>query len=725
MHKSNYIKSIFILISIFISHSSFSQSNWTWVSPSPQGNDLYTLHLFSGNELIAGGDCGTVIRTTNTGNNWSVINKISGTSETIRYYYKYDNNNVFLGTGGGKILKSTNGGINFAVSCNLNGSAIFKIQMLDLNTGYACDAYKFYKTTNGGINWNTLLTVSYNITSFVCFNQTNCIISCYMMESPAVLKRTTNGGVNWIDTVLSGGTLRVENTTNSTTAIAYYIGKIMKTTNMGVSWITMNPSTQIILSALCVIDENNLFGANNNYFYISTNGGVNWIQKIFPQYLPNSPVYIAFSGPATGYVLGWNNKIFYTSNAGDNWSSISQANGSGSSSNWLQDYWFLDNNTGFITGRNNTFLKTTDAGSTFNQLVSPFGSSIRDICFVNNVTGYVIGNNPSGINVIAKTTNSGVNWFITDSLSGNQSANKVAFFNASTGIVTALYDQMYRTTDGGYNWSTVLPVNLYSVNDICTLNSNTGFVSGNMQNSEDRIYKTTDAGSTWFQVFGGNGQYNATYKMKFINSSTGYGAGYNILKTTNGGTNWFQVNAPVSSFCSSIEIVNDVMYVTTYGAVYKSTNAGLIWGTLDIPTTERIEFAMFFNENTGIIAGNNNIILKTTNGGGNFSVNINNNGSNIANDYYLSQNYPNPFNPVTRIKFSIPENINRINRNGIVTLKVYDILGKEVETLVNESLQPGTYEVTFDGSALNSGVYFYQLSINNERLAAKKMLLIK
>jgi len=82
----------------------------------------------------------------------------------------------------------------------------------------------------------------------------------------------------------------------------------------------------------------------------------------------------------------------------------------------------------------------------------------------------------------------------------------------------------------------------------------------------------------------------------------------------------------------------------------------------------------------------------------------------IINEYKLFQNYPNPFNPTTKIKFEVP-----LSKGGlmvVVSMRVYDILGKEIETLVNEKLQPGTYEVSFDGSNLNSGVYFCTLTVN-------------
>ncbi|MCX6165868.1 MAG: alpha/beta fold hydrolase [Ignavibacteriae bacterium] len=105
-------------------------------------------------------------------------------------------------------------------------------------------------------------------------------------------------------------------------------------------------------------------------------------------------------------------------------------------------------------------------------------------------------------------------------------------------------------------------------------------------------------------------------------------------------------------------------------------------------------------------------------------IGVNQISSNIPDKFSLSQNYPNPFNPSTIIKFSIPENDILKMRNDIVTLKVYNILGKEVATLVNERLQAGTYEVKFEGSNLPSGIYFYKLETEKYR-EVKRMILLK
>lgn len=88
-----------------------------------------------------------------------------------------------------------------------------------------------------------------------------------------------------------------------------------------------------------------------------------------------------------------------------------------------------------------------------------------------------------------------------------------------------------------------------------------------------------------------------------------------------------------------------------------------------------------------------------------------------SEDYKLYQNFPNPFNPVTKISY-------KISREGTVTLKVYNLVGQVVGTLVNEKQNPGTYEVDFDASELTSGVYLYKLQINGFT-SVKRMTVIK
>jgi hypothetical protein len=109
-----------------------------------------------------------------------------------------------------------------------------------------------------------------------------------------------------------------------------------------------------------------------------------------------------------------------------------------------------------------------------------------------------------------------------------------------------------------------------------------------------------------------------------------------------------------------------------------------------------------------------------------FTIGINKISEEVPTTFRLEQNYPNPFNPVTKIHFNIAPLLRGVNeaRGVLTTLKVYDILGREIQTLVNEKLHPGTYEVTFDGRNFASGIYFYQLK-SGDFIETKKMLMIK
>jgi hypothetical protein len=96
----------------------------------------------------------------------------------------------------------------------------------------------------------------------------------------------------------------------------------------------------------------------------------------------------------------------------------------------------------------------------------------------------------------------------------------------------------------------------------------------------------------------------------------------------------------------------------------------------------------------------------------------------VPQNFKLEQNFPNPFNPTTTMKYVIPQFISAEGGNLNVVLKVYDVLGNEVEELVNEEKPAGNYEVIFDASRLSSGVYYYKLNAGNF-VETKKMILLR
>ncbi len=147
--------------------------------------------------------------------------------------------------------------------------------------------------------------------------------------------------------------------------------------------------------------------------------------------------------------------------------------------------------------------------------------------------------------------------------------------------------------------------------------------------------------------------------------------------------------------------------------IYSSANDGMQWVNIStgLPFLSEIDKLLIYGDK--IIAGTS---------GGLYQREISelvsvSNNSETAQEFSLSQNYPNPFNPSTVIKYSIPKEV-------FVSVKVFDVTGREVKALVNENQKAGSYEITFDASALSSGVYFYEIKTGNFT-NTKKMLLIK
>ncbi len=153
------------------------------------------------------------------------------------------------------------------------------------------------------------------------------------------------------------------------------------------------------------------------------------------------------------------------------------------------------------------------------------------------------------------------------------------------------------------------------------------------------------------------------------------------------------------------------MKLETSANQFATKNIDLKWS--DSEKGFRTKIVTFAENKMVEVTDSKNHLIESDNTGTGAVENI----AELPTEYSLSQNYPNPFNPSTVISFSMVE-------NGFVNLKVYDISGKEILTLVNESKNAGRYEVKFDGSRFASGVYFYKITAGNFS-AVKRMFLIK
>lgn len=232
---------------------------------------------------------------------------------------------------------------------------------------------------------------------------------------------------------------------------------------------------------------------------------------------------------------------------------------------------------------------------------------------------------------------------------------------------------------------------------------------------------STNYGMSWLIANSGTSQ-NLYGLPLFASFNIAVGAGGLIWRSTNFGANWFAQNSGTTNDLKSVEfstgISSRIYVVGANGTILKTTNDGAEWGFQQSSTTQNLNSIFFYlNDNTGYAAGANGTIVKTTNGGGTIYSSIIPLGNNLPLEFRLYQNYPNPFNPVTEMKFDV-------NIVGQTSLSVYDILDREVETLVSESLNPGTYEIQWDGSNFPSEVYYYRLTSGGFS-QTKRMVLIK
>ena len=226
-------------------------------------------------------------------------------------------------------------------------------------------------------------------------------------------------------------------------------------------------------------------------------------------------------------------------------------------------------------------------------------------------------------------------------------------------------------------------------------------------------YFRYDADSGFFMVYdtwGWCSHENKYFKFISVLNEMGYGS---CLKHN------------IAQKCTALKDTAEFNLQRKLKTFYLSTGSQshfYFYNTIFVKDIGLTQYIYSYTENLPAVTSTNeyNLIGAYVNGvkyGDTNTVGIKTIGNTVPDKFALYQNYPNPFNPSTNIKYQIAN-------NKLVILKIYDILGKEVETLVNENQKPGTYEVTFDGSKLSSGIYFYTLTAG-EYNETKKMVLIK
>ena len=393
---------------------------------------------------------------------------------------------------------------------------------------------------------------------------------------------------------------------------------------------------------------------------------------------------------------------------------------------WLNDIKSAGNSL-YVTGNSGTILKSTNGGLNWTAQNSNTSYDVQTLLFIDDNTGFAIASISTYYSAILKTTNGGANWNIKFSKNRCLVSKGLFFLNANTGYAGSwgFSDTvMFRTTDAGENWSAVRINYLSGVDRIQFINTMTGWAVGGMNNTSN-VLKTTDGGYNWYRVYTLSGnQFNFLFAVQFVNQNTGWAVGLKpqsvIIKTTDGGNTWSNQyhNHTTNWELYDINMINENTgwIVGDGGVIVKTTNGGINWRAQVNPYSGNPIFAVRFSgPDTGYAVCSSGRVLKTVNGGG--PVGIPGTLTEMVPTFMLYQNFPNPFNPVTKIRYAMP-------RSTYVKLTVIDALGREVETLTDKTLNPGTYETPFDASHYPSGIYYYRLTADGYS-ETRKMVVIK
>jgi photosystem II stability/assembly factor-like uncharacterized protein len=378
----------------------------------------------------------------------------------------------------------------------------------------------------------------------------------------------------------------------------------------------------------------------------------------------------------------------------------------------------VDDNVAWASGASGKVLRTTNKGASWTSV----GGNIPTTAALYNIFGWdantaltITSPSAGGSVTIYKTSNGGTNWTSVYTLTAAGAFGDAVWMTSASnafyyGDPVSGNWHLLKSTDGGNTWSTWATVATGAAgwNNGMFINGNNVYLGGN---SSYMMY-SSNLGVNWSQQTTPTAN---SYTMWFNDANNGISGDAGLFKTTNGGTNWATLPSTLAANLSGVCGAANSWWVTGQNTnVLYSSNGGTNWATQYTATTGN------FYHLTKSRAGAT-IWGVRSNGGisryGQPIIGITPGGITIPNNYELSQNYPNPFNPVTKINFAIP-------KAGLVTLKVYDVVGREITTLVNEFKNAGTYIVDFDASKLASGVYFYKIEINGFK-DLKKMMVIK
>jgi photosystem II stability/assembly factor-like uncharacterized protein len=710
----------------------------------PPGGTVFNigLHRNYPNVLYSSTEIGGDFRSTDGGMTVKPVGLVGGTSY---YFYPAPSDTTFLFLityPGGMLLKSTNAGNNFSfVEINSDSSNNTHLQFNPYNSQeiYLIRKEKqLWKSNNGGTSWYNLITFDTSLVSRVAIASTDTSI-IYVTAADRIY-RSTNSGLNWelrghIPGIM-GGIVQLEVNPQNKNTIYLQGGSFPKFFKSMDGGKTFSIQSEIFLYdfALNPNDSNIVYCASEYGLFKSTDEGKNWVGLY--NGLPSGSfgsrtIEINLDNPDEIYAGVGGSGVFKSSDAGNTWfqSNLAYCD--------VSNYDFISNAAEHLMATQYPwFIKTTtDDGE--NWFIPNFDPPY------NNINGYsYFDTNPSNKDEAYltdyvktyKTIDAGLNWQQTNPFT-NSTALWYNKFNSniifgSDGVNT------WRTIDNGANWemiSEIIPG--YYVFD--PQNDSTIYAYSVVIH----LLKSTDMGSTWqlktnglIQPGTGNPASVRGVAVRKDNPDILYcvqGFDGGISKSTDGGENWFQIDSSFRTLKTTMSVSSIYLDENKPGRFYVSTNGNgsftndYSWGGLFLTENDGLTWRRLFTGRVTDLKADNsnpkNIYFNTYFGimkiPDTLTTDIREEQNLIPKDFVLFQNYPNPFNPNTEISWQSPV-------GGWQTIKIFDILGREITTLVNEYRPVGKYEVNWNAANLPSGVYFYKLQTGNF-VETKKMLLLK
>ncbi len=556
------------LIPIFFFFPLNLNSQWYYQNPIPTGDLLINVDFPSDSIGYAIGKNSCIIKTVDAGNSWNII-KEHEVYNNLDWMF-FINDSIGYICGNNYFAKTNDGGNNWEIPISIDG-LFTSVYFLNENIGFLTDEEgNILKTNNGGINWSTQqidYPLELNSIEFVNNDTGYCVGSLIVgLDSyEGKIYKTKNCGESWFEintnNIFSGHLRKIKFLNeNKGIALGDY-GRILYTENNGADWQQKQMGDDISLRSLCYMEPNLSliigFQENESVMLKSTDFFETWDSNVISSY---SLYSLTTVGNARLCAVGINGTILISENFGEDWDEIS-TNIAGAS-NWqtFRSVNFSDTLLGMIVGEKGRIIKTTDSGEHWELL--------------ENGLEYVLFSSSH-------------------------------FINADT-IITTSYNGIYKSTDGGVNWT---KINDFLTKDLVFLDENLGYAVG-----KNKLYKSQNGGEDWILFeqfeFGEN-----VSEIQFLDDMCGYILGsHEIFKTIDGGDNWAKIEMnnsdPLKSFCFTDNDFGFVIDDSKY--LYKTFDGGNSWSKFDLGYYGYNSIK--FRNNVGIIVGNQ-YILKTEDGG--------------------------------------------------------------------------------------------------------------